>query len=59
MSSLLRSGWRPSYWKEVFVVKIPRHWRRMKRRMSHGKSLVRATEDEAIEEYKEGPMEWG
>ena len=59
MSSLLKDGWRSSYWKEIFVVKIPRHWARMKRKMKHGDSFAKVTEDEIVEEFKEGPKEWG
>ncbi len=59
MSSFIKDFWKPRYWKEIVVVKIPRHWLRMKRRMSHGDSLAEATADEIVDEYKEGPGNWG
>jgi len=59
MSSLLRDGWKYSYWKEIFGVKIPRHLARMRKKMRRGKSVLEVSEDEIVEEFKEGPMNWG
>ena len=59
MSSLLRDGWRYSYWREIFKVKIPRHLARMRKNMRHGKSILEVTKDEIAEEFKEGPTNWG
>lgn len=59
MSSFIKDFWKPSYWKEIFTLKIPRHWARMKRKIGRGDSLAGATMDEVVEEFKEGPAEWG
>jgi len=59
MSSLLRDGWKYSYWKEIFTVKLQRHLARMRKKMGRGKSIYEVTKDEIIDEAKEGPMEWG